>query len=465
MNLTFQTIEPWKSFSEALDRGWAAGADRRRPGRRHSLRLADPALPPTFPRGAARVLRGVGLALAILVVWVTMRSGDLYGSLLGPPAVLGMSLFLIAPFALAGLTIWSYLGTPGATARRITAVLALRLGAYLLVLLAIFRPAVEFSEDEKNRTSLLIAVDASQSMTILDEFDNQSRWNFLLRNLREAAPSLQKLREAGVDVAFYRFAGDVGAFNPDDPGKPDGRRTDIGAMLNTLYEGRESRRLLGLMILSDGAENGTRYPALTEAARWRRLPCPIHAFAYGKTTTRDVQKDVVVRDLVLPPGAVPIKTEVKIGLRVDAPGFKDTPVRIVVLFDDKEVKSEDAILREEEDNFLQIKVNAPPKPGEVKVTVRLEDPQRPGQPLPGQVSKLKSEMSTFLTVSKEGISVLLVDKQRAWEPQFLCDALAREPRIRLYPVWLRSDESTGAVKNLFNFENQQYDVTSSSATA
>jgi uncharacterized membrane protein len=458
MNLTFQTIEPWRSFGAALA---AAG-----PQVLTAVTLAAAilfALPvllylrPTAA-GRRRMLRGIGLALVILVLWILLRAGDQYASLLGRSAVLGMALFLAAPFALAGLTIWSYLGTPGATPRRIAAVLALRVAAFLVVLLGIFRPAVEFSEQDKKRSLLLVAVDASQSMTILDEFDNQSRWEFLLRNLRDAAPYVQKLRESGVDVAFYRFAGEVGEFNPDEPGKADGKRTDIGGLLNTLYDHRDARPLLGLLILSDGADNGTRYPALTEAARWRRLPCPVNAFGYGKTTTRDVTKDVVVRDVLLPGGAVPIKSEVKLGVRVDAPGFKDMPVRVKVFFDDKEVKAQDAVLREEEGNLFEVKVNAPPKPGEVKVTVRLEDPQRPGEPLPGQVSRLKSEMSTFLSVTKEGISVLLIDKQRAWEPQLLCDALAHEPRIRLYPVWLRGDEPVDAVNDLFNFDKQQFDV-------
>jgi uncharacterized membrane protein len=458
MNLIFQTVEPWRSFGQALINAGpqvltavALGA---------AILFALPILLYLRPSvsGRRRLLRGVGVALAILVIWVLVRSGDLYSSLSGRAAVVGMALFVVAPFVLAGLTIWSYLGTAGATPRRIAAVLALRLGAYLLVLLGIFRPALEFSEKDKKRTLLLFAVDASQSMTILDEFDNQSRWSYLLRNLKEAEPSIQKLRESGIDVSFYRFGGDVAEFSPDEPCRADSKSTDIGGMLATLYEGRDARPLLGLLILSDGADNGTRYPALSEAARWRRLPCPIHTFAYGKTTTRDVTKDVVVRDLVLPPGAVPIKSEVTLGVRVDAPGFKDMPVRIVVLFDDKEVKAQDAVLREEEGNLFAVKVNAPPRPGEVQVTVRLEDPQRPGQPLPGQVTRLKSEMSTFMTVTKEGISVLLVDKQRAWEPQLLSDALSRERRIRLYPVWLRGDEPTAAVQDLFNFEKQQYDV-------
>src|SRR5439155_13667240 len=139
-------------------------------------------------------------------------------------------------FLLAGVTVWSYLGTPGASPRRIAAVLALRLAAYFLILLGVARPSVTFTEKDKKRGLLLVVVDASQSMTILDEFDNQSRWNYLLRNLRDAAPVLQRLRDAGVDVAFHRFAERVGDFNPDEKCELDGKRTDIGCALHTLFD-------------------------------------------------------------------------------------------------------------------------------------------------------------------------------------------------------------------------------------
>src|SRR5207302_128345 len=77
---------------------------------------------------------------------------------------------------------------------------------------------------------------------------------------------------------------------------------------------------------------------------------------------------------------------------------------------------------------------------EVKVTLRVEDPRREGRGLDGEVNEANNEMSTFVTVTKEGLSVLLVDKPRAWEPQLLCEALRKDARIRLYTGWLRGDE-------------------------
>ena len=66
-----------------------------------------------------------------------------------------------------------------------------------------------------------------------------------------------------------------------------------------------------------------------------------------------------------------------------------------------------------------------PRPGEVKVTLKVD-------PLPGEVSQVNNEISTYVTVTKEGVSVLYVEgKYRAWEPKFIRYALSQDPRIRL----------------------------------
>ena len=49
------------------------------------------------------------------------------------------------PLALVGLTVWTYLGVAGASRRRVGVVLALRLAAFALALVAVLRPSLAFS--------------------------------------------------------------------------------------------------------------------------------------------------------------------------------------------------------------------------------------------------------------------------------------------------------------------------------
>src|SRR5262249_55183894 len=148
-----------------------------------------------------------------------------------------------------------------ATFRRVLAVLALRLAALLLAFLVVLRPAVASRDELKAPSVLLIAADDSQSMTIQDEFDGQSRWERLRRVLAKSEPLLrQLLEEHNVAVALHRFPEGVRPFDPGDAAvAADGRRSDYGLMLQTLYERYRGERFLrGLVVMGDGADNGAR---------------------------------------------------------------------------------------------------------------------------------------------------------------------------------------------------------------
>jgi hypothetical protein len=416
------------------------------------------------PRGPRLVRAGL-VTLGMLLVWVLLGARGSDG-FFGRLADLGPAALVLAPLALAGLTVWTYAGAPGASRRRVGTVLGLRLLAFLLAVLAMLRPSLGLADKDQAASQLWLVADYSASMSIADGMDGQTRWAQMLRNLRDAGPALERLRaDAGVEVVFKKFAADVADFDPAQPGQPDGKHTDFGQMLRRLYEARDGRRPpRGLLVLSDGSDHGTRIPALAEAAHYRALPCPVHPFAYGKPTTAVRQNDVVVTAIYPEPSPVPVKGELAVRASVDAWGFANSPVRVRLFLEGKggqrkEVAAQNETLKLASGNEVRVKCTAPAEPGEVKVTLRVEDPRREGRGLDGEVNEANNEMSTFVTVTKEGLSVLLVDKPRAWEPQLLCEALRKDARIRLYTVWLRGDEAGDPRgSDLFQFDKQQYDV-------
>jgi uncharacterized membrane protein len=404
-------------------------------------------------RLGGEMMRWVGILISVLLGWIVLstwgRSGAWGERLLDS----GLLLLLLVPLALVGITIWSYLDVPEASKGRIAAILLLRLAAFLLILLAILRPSLAFSEKNKLQMQLLIAADYSKSMTIRDESNRQSRWELLVQTLKQCEPALERLQDNQIDVVLYRFAGDVLPLRVEEAGEADGKRTDIGFLLRHLYESREGQRALrGLLVLSDGADNGTGASTpLAEASRWRNLPCPVHTFASGNPTTSDRQRDIALTSITTEPSPVPVKGKLTVKVSIDAPGFENTTVRVRLFLDDKEVKAQDEALPLTTGNPVKLECTAPPTPGEVKVTVRIDAP--PDDQFPGN-----NEIATFATVSREGLSVLLVDKQRAWEPQLICDALRSDPRIRVTPVWLRGDQPIEGGGDLFQFAERQYDV-------
>jgi hypothetical protein len=420
-------------------------------------------LPVALQRPPGRLTRRqVGLAGVLALVLALGHieratwgmSGRLYGL---------WSLLLVLPMALAGLGVATYFTVPGVKRRRLFGVVSLRLVALLLTLLAILRPSLGFVDHTQVRRQLFLALDYSRSMTIKDEAGKRSRWEVLQRSVQASESALQRLRDAGVEVVLVKFAAEMADFDPSAPGEADGKRTDVGTMMRTLLDRRDGRsRALGLLVLSDGADNGTAVPALGEAARWRNLPCPVHAFACGRPTTNLRQNDVAITSITTSPTPfVPVKGKLAVKVTIDARGFENTRATVRLFLEnpdakgevkDHEVASKEVVLKETTGNEVEITCNAPAKPGEVKVKVAVETAVPDEFPL-------NNTIETFVTVSKEGISVLLVDKPRALEPKRILAALAEDARIRVTPVWLLGGKPADAgAASLFNFEEQPYDV-------
>ena len=156
------------------------------------------------------------------------------------------------------------------------------------------RPSAAITEIPKLPSTLIIVVDASESMTVKDE-TIYTRWEAVPKMLEKCGPLLDQMRDdQQTTIYVYHFSKD---FDPDrdkltEDVRPDGKRTDFGTMLSKLYDRHQGERLLrGLIIVSDGADNGSK-PALPEAQRWRGLGCPIYCFAVGTQGVNPLLKDI-----------------------------------------------------------------------------------------------------------------------------------------------------------------------------
>ena len=76
-------------------------------------------------------------------------------------------------------------------------------------------------------------------------------------------------------------------------------------------------------------------------------------------------------------------------------------------------------------------------------------------PLPGELNEDNNQLGTFVTVVKGGLNVLLIDKERAWEPQMIYDALARDPRIQVKPLWLRGSARRSQRRQALRFRQAE----------
>lgn len=362
------------------------------------------------------------------------------------------------------LTVWSYLGHASATRRRVFIIVALRLAALTVALLTALRPSVGVQEEPKVPSVLLVGVDTSESMTVKDEVNNQSRAEAVRRALDKARPLLDDLAaEQNVAVSLYAFSGpdfspDASRYEADTPS--NGKRSDYGTYLNRTFDRVQGERFVrGHLLIGDGADNGTAFAAAAEAARWGRRNAPVTTFTVGSESTSGTARDIAVAALSCDPSPAPVKTEVTVTARVHAYGFAGTKARARVLFNDQEVASEDVFLPKDKDNEVKLLVKAPEKHGEVKVRVEVgREVDGKIEPLPGEVSGLNNQSETYLTVTKEGVRVLVIDQYRPENARFL-DALRSEKRFDVVAVWRQAAfPAAPEDRVLLDLEAQGYDA-------
>src|SRR5262245_43511238 len=147
----------------------------------------------------------------------------------------GLPALALVAALLVALTLWAYLKHPQATRRRVLIVLTLRLLALAVALITALRPSVGVQDDPKLPSHLLLAVDLSESMSVRDEFNNQTRIGAVRKVLERCEPILEDLKnEQNVTVSMYGFgpaefteAG--GKYDPQAPA--EAKRSDYGTLL------------------------------------------------------------------------------------------------------------------------------------------------------------------------------------------------------------------------------------------
>lgn len=379
--------------------------------------------------------------------WRPFTDADLFGYL----ALVGVAGLLVA------LTVSTYTGSAASTPRRVTILIGLRLLALLLAVLLALRPAASITEVPRLPSTLLIVVDSSESMGVRDE-TIFTRWEAVKKALAGADSLLNQLRDdQQTTIYLYHFNKD---FDPDrdkltDDVKPDGKRTDFGTMLSKLYDRHQGERLLrGLIIISDGADNGTAKPALPEATRWRGIGCPVWCFAVGATGTPPSQKDIGFTSISPDPSPAAVKADIKVRAKLNAPGFTNPPTRVKVrlTLNDEVQKVEEFELAKDTDNEIEITTKAPDRPGEVKVGLELVEPPA------NQSTVLNDKIETYLTVTREGVRVLVVGKD-SWELKGIRRALATDTRFDYVEI-TRASEAAGGPEEAkkYDITDQRYDV-------
>lgn len=338
------------------------------------------------------------------------------------------SYLLVTVLAVALLALLALIpGRNRLSVRRRLALFGLRFGVVLLVIFAMLRPTIIYTEAKKQSADLVLLADQSRSMSVPDAIAGKTRWEVLRKVLEDAAPSIDKL-SSEFEVKAYSFDAEPHSLVVEKgevalPEKPEGQQTAIGSTLDDVLRQLAGKRLLGVILLSDGAQRAYAprdLPPQTAASRLKHLGFPLYTIPFGQSRGLGQAQDVAVKELVVNP-TVFVKNELAISGQIRIDGYVNRDIPVKVLFETSpgkmEVVAEQTIKSNADGQLLPIQFTYTPKtPGEFKLTLQVPDQS-------GELVTSNNQLSTFVNVLKGGLKVLYIEGGFRVEQKFIRRAL------------------------------------------
>ncbi len=322
--------------------------------------------------------------------------------------------------------------------------LALRMLTALVLIFAMLRPALQFSETDRQSSEIVILSDTSASMSTRDGPGGITRREALLRTLRDSETTLSELAEE-VDVRYIDF--DENFRQVETPGTAaDGPLTAIGSVLDELRRDDTGKRLFAVILMSDGAQRAIPPldldPRTAARAFAEQRGIPIHTVAYGASELSNAGLDIAVEDLFLIDSVTFEKKTVPVRAQIRLLGAAGQKVKVRLMREDRSGQgvgrtgellpipfakgTTPMVELEARDNDQTIPVElsfVAETPGEYKIAVDVE-------PLDGELKVTNNRFETLLTVRKGGLRVAYFDVVGRNEARFI-DKLNRTAKIQL----------------------------------
>jgi uncharacterized membrane protein len=318
-----------------------------------------------------------------------------------------------------------------------TALIGLRLVVVLLALFAMLRPTLVYTKHEPVKASLVLLMDSSRSMQVADSLGDKSRWEAMHMLLDASASDLSSL-DRKWDIAAYTFDSTANKAEVRDgkvrlAASADGDQSALGAAMTETLDRESGARVLGMLLMSDGAQRAAPPHDMAPQLAARRLAAeniPLYTFTFGKAGGSD-QSDLAIDDLVTNE-MVFAEAPLEVRGRLTAQGYANERVKVQLLWEkDGQMEVVDTVQVDTgaEGGSVPVALKYTPRTaGEFKMTLRVE-------PREGELVTTNNEASTFVTVRAGGINVLyLVGTKRVGgapgpEQRFVRAALAQSPDI------------------------------------
>ncbi len=354
-------------------------------------------------------------------------------------------------FPLGALIAWaSYARETLSTGARLTLSL-LRLAAFALLALILFRPVFVERSEEVRPAEVLVLVDDSASMRRQDAYlgDETSRAaleRFSSGRLEDSSRldlalgavdgGLLPLLELGdYQPRRLRFAEDAIPFTEDSELSARGRSTHLGDAIRRALASARGRHVTDIVVVSDGRSTGGSAP-LDAARAAASEGIPVHTVVVGDTRP---ERNVLV-ELVQAPTDVLEGDEVSIVVRVAGRGTEQGAQTRVQLEELDENGESARLLAEEsatpDESGERVSFVAPPEGIRGGALVRRF--RVSVSPVPDETLLDDNSVEFSVRVMPEEIRVLYIDGYPRWEYRFLKELLKRSDQNISLQVYLMS---------------------------
>jgi uncharacterized membrane protein len=345
-----------------------------------------------------------------------------------PPRVFERGDFTFAPvlpaMVLAGVAIGAIIGI-GLLHSRLRTLAprdrlilgALRGAAVAALAFALFRPTLMLSSAVPQRNVLGILLDDSRSMRLTDLGDS-SRVAEIQRVFRDSSELSKRLSEQYV-LRYFRFAADARPITNPAALTANGTRTDLAAALDAAREELSGTPVAGLVVVSDGADNGgSEIGAALLALRARKIP----VYTVGVGLER-FARDIAIERVATPPSVLEgANVLVDAAIRVRGLNGQRTPVTVEA--NGRIVATEDVVLPASGD-IANARIRLPTlDPGTYRLTVR-------AKPLDRETIAENNEYHTVLHVRRGPERVLYIEGEPRPEFAFMRRAVAPDTALQL----------------------------------
>lgn len=315
----------------------------------------------------------------------------------------------------AALVAWSLWRRRALGRRLLLPVGVLQTTLLALMLCLLWRPVMNVERVRDRENELAIAIDASSSMAYGDA--GQSR-------LQEVAAALQKGTLQDLEKTFavrlFGFAQTTMPLDSLDAMPPPGRQTRIGDALTQVLQSAGSAPLAGVILFSDGAENGD---TLTEErlAEIASYGVPVHAVGIGPEQALDDLELARVEVAANAPAGSTI--DARIGIRHNGAA----QARLRVYDRDNLVAARDVKLRPETSS-THLCLDLPAgQAGAHELRFVLA-------PLEGESNVINNTRTRIVNVPATRRSILYIEGEPRWEYKFLRRAVDRDRALRIASI-------------------------------